>query len=271
MSAVKTRTAPALFNALRILELLSMYPSGLTLAALVSQSELAKSSAHYLLVTLERCGYVHRNARNGRYQLGIKLFSMANQALGSLGLRQRCASYLAGLRLRTKLTAHLAIFDRTEIVLVAKFESTRGAQLASWIGKRMDMHCTSLGKAVLAYLRPEEVESILGKHGLARRNENTICTRKRLYEELNQIAKTGYAIDNEEDELGVRCLGAPILAQDGRPMAAISISGAIHEFPSEEIPRLSNELLLTAKMMSRDVIDAIPQSSVPEAFKKIAC
>ncbi|HWA96601.1 MAG TPA: IclR family transcriptional regulator [Terracidiphilus sp.] len=271
MSAIKTRTAPALFNALRILDLLSMYPSGLTLADLVSQAEVAKSSAHYLLVTLERCGYVHRNARSGRYQLGIKLYSVANQALGSLGVRQRCASYLAGLRLRTKLTAHLAIFDRTEIVLVAKFESARGAQLASWIGKRMDMHCTGLGKAVLAYLPSEEVELILGKHGLARRNENTICTRKRLYEELNQVLKTGYAIDNEEDELGIRCMGAPILGLDGRPMAAISISGAVHELPAEEIPRLSSELLLTAKMMSRDVIDAIPKSIAPEALKSIAC
>lgn len=271
MSADKTRTVPALFNALRILELLAMEPGGLTLADLVQQAELAKSSVHYLLVTLERCGYVHRNARSGRYLLGVKLFSMANQAASCLELRQRCSSYLSGLRLRTGLTAHLALFDQTEIVLVAKFETTRGAQLASWIGKRMDMHCTGLGKAVLAHLPSEDVEAILRKHGLARRNENTICTRKRLNEELQKVAKAGYALDNEEDELGIRCLGAPILGLDDRPIAAISISGSLHEIPNERVQHLADELLLTSRIMKRELVDAMPKPVVPAVMNRIAC
>jgi DNA-binding IclR family transcriptional regulator len=189
MPAIKTRTVPALYNALCILELLTNSRTGLTLSELVERSDLAKSSAHYLLVTLERCGYVRRNERNGRYMLGIKLFSMANSAVGNLSLRQHTAPYLSGLRMRTGLTVHMAILERNEAVVVAKQETQRGARLASWIGKRMDMHCTAIGKAILAFLPEAEVEMIIRKRGLARHNENTIATVRRLREELDRVVK----------------------------------------------------------------------------------
>lgn len=263
MPAVKTRTVPALFNAFQILELLTNSGVGLTLPDLVEQSNLAKSSVHYLLVTLERCGYVRRSERTGRYLLGVKLFSMANSALGSLSLRQRTAAYLSGLKMRTGLTVHMAILEQSEAILVAREETQRGSRLASWIGKRMDMHCTGIGKAMLAYLPEAEVESILRKHGLARHNENTISTRRRLHEELERIAKMGYALDNEEDELGVRCIGVPILGPLGRPLAAISLAGSTHEVALEELPRLSGELLGTAKIMSRAVTDSMAFAATP--------
>src|SRR5579863_8428594 len=106
MPAVKTRTVPALHKALGILELLTISRAGATLPELVAQSGLAKSSAHYLLVTLERRGYVRRSERSGRYLLGAKLFSLANSALNGLGLRQHAAPHLFGLAMRTGLTVH---------------------------------------------------------------------------------------------------------------------------------------------------------------------
>lgn len=251
MKAIKTRTVPALYNALTILELLTDSRSGLTLPELAEQSNLAKSSAHYLLVTLERCGYVHRGEHTGRYMLGVKLFNMANSVLSSLSLRQRIQPYLSGLKMRTGLTTHLALLEQNEAVLIARQETPRGAKLASWVGKRMDMHCTAVGKAILAYLPEAEVDTIIRKHGLARRNENTICTTWRLREELERVVKTGYAVDNEEDELGVRCLGVPIIGADGRPVAAISVSGATREVIPQDFSRLSIELLQTASIMSR--------------------
>lgn len=263
MSAVKTRTVPALYKALSILELLTDSRAGLTLSQLVEQSNLAKSSAHYLLVTLERCGYVRRSDRNGRYMLGVKLFSMANSAAGSLSLRQHTAPYLSGLRMRTGLTVHMAIFERDEAVLVAKQETQRGTRLASWIGKRMDMHCTGIGKAILAFLPKAETDAIIGKRGLARHNENTIASVRRLHEELDRVIKLGYAIDNEEDELGVRCLGVPIFGPEGRPLAAISLAGSTYEMPLEDIPRLSNELLQASAAIGRAVIESMTPSSAP--------
>jgi DNA-binding IclR family transcriptional regulator len=268
MPAVKTRTVPALFNAFLILELLTNSGVGLTLPDLVEQSNLAKSSVHYLLVTLERCGYVRRSERTGRYLLGVKLFSMANSALGSLSVRQRTSAYLSGLKMRTGLTVHMAILEQSEAILVAREETQRGSRLASWIGKRMDMHSTGIGKAMLAYLPQAEVDAIIRKHGLARHNENTISTRRRLQEELDRITKMGYSLDNEEDELGVRCIGVPIFGPLGRPLAAISLAGSTQELALEDLPRLSGELLATAKMMSRAVADSMALAATPASITR---
>lgn len=258
MPAVKTRTVPALYNALSILELLTDSHSGLTLPELVEKSSLAKSSVHYLLVTLERCGYVLRNERTGRYLLGVKLFCMANSAINSLGLRQRAAPYLSGLRLRTGLTVHLAILEQNEAVLVVKLGNVRGAQLASWVGKRMDLHCTAVGKAIFAFLPGAEVDVIIRERGLARHNGNTVATAQCLRQELDRIAKTGYAFDNEEDELGVCCIGVPIFGPTGRPVAAISVAGTTTEISSKNLPRLSGDLFHTATMIGRDALDLMP-------------
>jgi DNA-binding IclR family transcriptional regulator len=257
MPALKTRTVPAVYNALNILEQLASASVGLSLADLVEQSNLAKSSVHYLLVTLERCGYVHRSERTGRYMLGVKLFSMGNMAIGSLGLRQRATSYLSGLRMRTHLTTHMAFLEGSEAVLVVRQEAQNGMRLASWIGKRMDMHCTGIGKAILAHLPQNEIEAIIQKHGLARHNENTISSVRRLHEELEHIVKMGYAFDNEEDELGVRCLGVPIFGPVGRPLAAISVAGSTEQIPLDQVPRLANELFEVAKMMNRAVVESL--------------
>jgi DNA-binding IclR family transcriptional regulator len=257
MSAIKTRMVPALYNALSILELLASSQAGLSLTDLVEHSNLAKSSVHYLLVTLERCGYVRRSERTGRYMMGVKLFSMGNLALSSLSLRQRAASYLSGLRFRTGLTVHMAILDGTEAILIAKQKTNRGNRLASWVGKRMDMHATGIGKSMLAYLPKPEVDLIVEKRGLARHNENTISSLRRLHEELEYVAKVGYALDNEEDELGVRCVGVPIFGPDGQPLAAISIAGSTEEIPVENLSRLSNELQQTAKLLSQAVVESL--------------
>jgi DNA-binding IclR family transcriptional regulator len=257
MSAIKTRMVPALYNALAILELLASSGAGLSLTELVEQSNLAKSSVHYLLVTLERCGYVRRSERTGRYMMGVKLFTMGNLALSSLSLRQRATAYLSGLRFRTGLTVHMAILDGTEAILIAKQKTNRGNHLASWVGKRMDMHATGIGKAMLAHLPKAEVDGIVEKRGLARHNENTISTLRRLHEELDYVVKMGYAVDNEEDELGVRCLGVPIFGPDGRPLAAISVAGSTEEIPLENLPHLSNELRHTAKLLSQAVVESL--------------
>ena len=252
MPAIKTRTVPALHKALGILELLTVSRTGSTLPELVAQSGLAKSSAHYLLVTLERRGYVRRSERTGRYLLGAKLFSLANSALNGLGLRQHAAPHLCGLAMRTGLTVHFAILEHNEAVLIAK-EAPSGARVATWIGKRMDLHCTAIGKSILAFLPESEIDAIIRERGLARHNENTIATPRRLREELERVTKLGYAIEDEEDELGLRCIGVPVFGPTGRPLAAISLAGLISELAPEDLPRLARELHDTAIAISHAV------------------
>ena len=119
---------------------------------LVEQSRFPRSSIHYLLVTLERRGYVQRNERTSRYLFGVNLVQLANSAWSGLSLRQQAAPFLGNLVRRAQMTAHMAILKDNEAVIVAKHSPLDGPRTATWVGKRMDVHCTGLGKALIAYL-----------------------------------------------------------------------------------------------------------------------
>ena len=244
--AQKTPTVPALDKALNILEVLAESRLGLSFPELVQRTGLAKSSVHCLLITLERRGYIHRHARTGRYMFGTRLFSLANTSIMGLTLREQAAPRLLGLAERTHLTVHMAILERGEAVLVAKYEPTGAPRLATWIGKRMEVHCTGLGKAMLAYLPDETVLGIIKEHGMPRHNENTICSSKRLLDDLELSAQRGYALDDEEDEIGLRCVGTPIREPGGEVLAAISVAGTTAQIPRESVVPLSRELNETA-------------------------
>ncbi len=258
MAAGKTSSVPAVDRAFDILDLIAQSPKGLSLPELVEQSGLPKSSVHALLLTLLRRGYLHRHGRSNRFMFGLKLFSLANMALSGVQLREQAALFLQGLVEKTGLTAHMAILEHQEGVIVAKCEPPGIFRLATWIGKRMDVHCTSLGKALLAYLDDGEVEKIIKEHGLPRHNDNTLCSRKKLKDELARTRKRGYAIDDEEDEVGLRCIGAPVFGADGRPAAAISLSGSTHQINGANLAQISKLLLETVKFLSESLLLSSP-------------
>lgn len=262
MTASKTRTVPALYNALKIIELLGESKCGLSLIELTEMCGLSKSTVHYLLVTLERCGYVCKGNRGGRYMVGMKLLGMANTALHNLALRQRTTPYLFSLRLKTGLGVHLAIYEHQEAMVIAKLESNE-RRLASWVGKRMDLHCTGIGKAILAYLPESEREDVLKRYGLARKNDNTICSMKRLQADLDQVVRLQYALDDEEDELGMRCIGVPVIGPDCRPVAAISVSGSISQLTPERFPALAAEVKTTAQSIRGAILDLTQDFMIP--------
>lgn len=263
MAASKTRTVPALYNALRIIELLAESKCGLSLVDLTQMCGLSKSTVHYLLVTLERCGYVSKGARGGRYMAGMKLLNVANAALHNLALRQRTAPFLFSLRLKTGLGVHLAIYEHQEAMVIAKLE-THERRLASWVGKRMDLHCTGIGKAILAYLPEDEREDVIKRYGLARKNDNTLCTRRRLQADLEQVVRMQYALDNEEDELGMRCIGVPIIGPDYRPVAAVSISGTVAQLTPERVPMLAAEVKTTADSIRSAILESMHDIMLPQ-------
>lgn len=258
MAAIKTQTVPALDRALSILELLAKSRAGLTLPELVEQSRFPRSSIHYLLVTLERRGYVQRNERTSRYLFGVNLVQLANSAWSGLSLRQQAAPFLGNLVRRARMTAHMAILKDNEAVIVAKHSPLDGPRTATWIGKRMDVHCTGLGKALIAYLTEPELESLLREHGLPRHNENTISSPRKLREELARVVLNGFSLDDEEDELGLRCIGAPVFDSCGRAIAAVSVSAASAQFTEESYAFLIRE----TKGAAVAIGDALAQSDL---------
>lgn len=270
MSALKTRTAPALDRALTLLELLSQSRNGLTLPELAGQASLPRSSVHYLLVTLERRGYLHRNPRTSRYLFGRQVLALANAALPSLGIRQQAGPHLQRLATQTGLTAHLAVFERDSAVVVAKHESSQSPRLPTWVGRRISLHSTSLGKAILAFLPAVELDELLAAHPLARHNQHTLASPRRLREELARVAALGHAVDNEEEELGLRCVGAPIWTPSSDTPAAVvasvSVSGAIDAITPDRVDDLARLVKSTAAALSM-IVDSsdLPMQPVQRA------
>lgn len=251
MAAIKTQTVPALDRALSIMEILGSSRAGLTLPELVAESKLPRSSVHYLLVTLERRGYIQKNERTSRYLFGLNLFHLANSAMSGLGLRHQAAPYLHSLTRRTRFTSHLAILKEHEAVLIAKNDPPTGLRMATWIGKRMDVHCTAVGKALLSRVTDKELDGIIKEHGLPRHNENTIFSPRKLREELAKVALLGHSVDDEEDELGSRCIGAPVLDGTGRPIAAVSIAGASEDITEANFDSLVRETKAAALALGK--------------------
>ena len=267
MTAIKTQTVPALDRALSILEILARSRAGLTLPEMVEQLKLPRSSVHYLLVTLERRGYLQRNERTSRYLFGMKMVQLSNMAISGLSLRQQATPYLHHLMRRTQMTVHMAILKDNEAVLIAKCDPPQGVRMATWIGKRMDVHCTGLGKALIAYLDEPELERIIREHGLPRHNENTISTPKKLREELAKVVKLGCALDDEEDELGSRCIGVPVLNPANRAIAAVSIAGTSAEMNASSFDLLVREIKSTTAGIALALAESEPDWDIATTYR----
>lgn len=242
MAADRTPSVPAVERALMLMEALAHSRNGLSLSQFVESSNLPKSSIHCLLLTLERMGYLHRSKQTGRYMFGLKLFGLANTSLSGLSIREQASPFLMQLMERTNLTVHMGVLDQYEAVLVAKYDPPGSNGLATWRGKRMEVHCTGIGKALGAYMPEEDLKTLFRLRKFPRHNENTFSTLRKVQEDFAKIRQRSYSVDDEEDEIGWRCLGAPVFDEDGKPVAAVSIAGTVHQIRSDNIPQLAEIL-----------------------------
>jgi len=250
-SGPRTQSVPALERGLLILEHLAQSRRGVTLSQLTSKLQLPRSTGHALLLTYQRCGYVQRDRETGRYRLGSRLHTLANMALAGHTLRSHCSSYLHRLMQETHATVHLAVMENGEVILIDRVEPNGNVRLATWVGKRMGLHCTAVGKAIIAHLPPGVLDELIQRQGLMRYNENTISSVRKLRAACEQIRQLGYAVDDEEEEIGVRCIGAPIYNDKGEVVAAISISGAKAQI--EDIPVRAEVVKRTAALLSQHI------------------
>jgi DNA-binding IclR family transcriptional regulator len=247
MPATKTPSVPALERGLAILELVAKSRSGLTFSQIARNVSFPKSSVHCLLLTFEREGYLRRTQSTGRYVYGPRLARLAHLALDGAGIREQAAPVLRNLTDRLGLTIHMAILEEDEAVLIAKVTPLGSQTVATWMGKRMDVHCTSLGKCLIAHLPDSEIQRLTDQRGLFRHNENTICSIARLKQELERTRREGYAIDDEEEEIGVRCIGVPLFDPNGAVIAALSVSGTIEQVSRENCAAIAGVLKAAAQ------------------------
>lgn len=242
---------PALERGILVLETLAGSQRGLTLSEISRRLEIAKSSTYHILGTLESRGYLHRHEPTGRYRLGMGVIRLARQSVDALGIRDEARPVLLRLCRQLGLSVHLAVLDGDEAVIVEKMEALGSVRVASWIGRRLALNCTSLGKCLIAHLPPEEVERRFRLRGAVRHNEKTIAAMHRVREELALVRRRGYAVDDEEDELGVRCVGAPVFGGNGETAAAISATGTTTEIPRSRLEEFGRTVRQAAEEISR--------------------
>lgn len=250
MPNLRTPSVPSLERGLAILEVLAESRKGLTLSILTHRVGLPKSSVHSLLLTLERTGYLHRNEATGRYLFGTKLFSLATKAISRLELKEEALPSLVSLARESGLTVHMAIPERGAAILIEKIDPPGLIRLATWPGKQMDLHCTGVGRALLAYSSQEEVANLIRGYGLPQHNSNTLSSARRLREELVQIRERGYSYDDEEDEVGLRCIGAPVFDRNRVCIAAISVAGTTAQIHQNNLDTLAKKVCQVADTIS---------------------
>lgn len=222
------RTVPAIRRTLAVFELLAHSRRSLTLSEISRRLELPKSSVYRILTTLEEEACVHRNRETERFSLGVKLMALSRAALEGAELREQAMPLLMRLQQKTGLTVHMAILEHRQAVLIAKLEPLAAPGVGTWVGRAMDLNSTAAGKALIAHLPQSEIARHFRSRAFVRHNQRTIVDLARLERELAGVRECGYALDNEEDELGVRCVGAPVIHGD-RVIAAVSVAGSLDQ------------------------------------------
>lgn len=252
----------AVERALAMLEAIAQAPDGLSNAEISRKLNIPKSSASYILRTLESRGYVTRDAESGKYRVGLKILSLSRGALGGRDVRGVALPIMRHLTHQTGLTSHLAVLDGADAVYIEKVEPEGFIRMDTWVGRRMRVHATSVGKAMVAYIPQEELEEILRKGGMEKRTPKTITTLPRLLKELEKVRTQGYAVDDEENNLAARCVGAPIFDERGRIEAALGLSGTTQQVGPNTMPRILEALKDAARHISMGMGYRPPQRRI---------
>lgn len=244
----------SLDRAFDILELLCRSHGGMTLAALADETGLSKSTVHRLLASMLNRGYVYQDSKGALYHAGMRICELSGYIIDNIDIVARAREPMEQLNLKTRETIHLVMQEGAEIVYIHKVESDQTSiRMFSRIGIRRPMYCTAVGKAILATLKQEEVLALWKASVRHTYTAHTITDQGEFFKEINQIREDGYAIDNEENELGIRCIAAAINDWRGYASYALSISAPASRFSDERI-RLFAPLLLETRDQIASVI-----------------
>jgi DNA-binding IclR family transcriptional regulator len=241
----------SLHKAIEILEALaSSQDQGIGITRLSRYLNLPKSTVHEVLSTFKRFRFVEQDGGNRKYRLGLRILELGNIVQSYLEVRRIASPYLQKISRMVNETAYLVVLAERRIVYIDCVESMARLRARPLFGERVPLHCTSLGKAIMAFLPEEELERIIKEEGLTRFTPNTITNPLTLKKELKKIRERGYAVDNMEHEEGICCVGAPIRNYKGEVFAAISLSGPSQRFTPERIKEMVPLVMQAAREIS---------------------
>ena len=250
MAEMKRDSVQSLERAFDLLEALAA-GGELGVTELANRTGLVPSTAHRLLHTLTKRGYVTQSPETGRYLLGYKIVEVAS---GLEHRRERLRAvarpHLEGIQRATGETVNLVVLEADRVVYIDQVEGSRNVRMFTTVGTSVPAHTTGSGKAIMALGPPDLPAALYGDRELERLTNRTLTTLAALEDDFKRIRRRGYALDNEEHEEGVGCVAAPVFDHTGRPCAAISVSGPTARFLHEHSSSLGALLIERAGMVS---------------------
>ncbi|MEJ7668847.1 MAG: IclR family transcriptional regulator C-terminal domain-containing protein [Casimicrobiaceae bacterium] len=240
-------TVQSLLRAIALLEILAEDDEGYRLVDLAARAGLSTSTTHRLLTTLEQKQFVQFSRDSSLWFVGVRCFS-----IGSAFARRRNFATLAlplmrRLRDTTGETVNLGLLDQSHVVFLTQVESRELMRAITRPGGRSPLPCTAMGQALLSAMSEQEIAEILKRHGLPRRTPNSIARPTLLHQALTAARMHGYAVDDEENAVGLRCVAAVIFDEFRRPYAAISIAGSTVRVTPRRVPDLGQQAIAAAR------------------------
>ncbi|MEM4406643.1 MAG: IclR family transcriptional regulator [Candidatus Methanomethylicaceae archaeon] len=234
----------SLEKGLLILELLAERGCPEKMESLAHRSQVKKTSCFRVLKTLTHLGFLVRDPESKAYWLGPKAIVIGLAALGGRGIREVALPYLKQLREKTGSTVNLGVLVGADVIFVERLQSDYIMESSLKVGSRLSAHCSSMGKAILAFLSENELESVLEKLILEKKTPNTITSRDHLFRELEEIRRKGFAVNNEELEIGLFAIAGPVRDYTGKAVAAINVSFPLARHTKEEALRTFCPMIL---------------------------
>ena len=236
-------------GALTVLEALASAGAGKTLAELAAECRRPKASVYRVLQTLIVRGYA-RAMGGGVYVPGPRILALAGRVRADMGLVQVAGPYLRRLESLTTETIHLGLFTGTEAIYVDKIEAREFFSVQSYVGMSMRLHRTAIGKCILAFLPADERLATLSATDLERATPRTHTSLQAIEKELANVSATGYAIDDEENHTGIRCVAAPIFREGGGVIGAVSVTAPAFRFSMDDAKALAPSVVQVARDIS---------------------
>lgn len=244
-------TVPALVRAHALLRVLGS-DGPATLSEVSRRAQVPKTTTLQLLDTMIMLGWIERAAQS-KYRLGIGLYHLGMASAQHRDLREIAAPFMHQLVAETGLACHLAVYQDGETVLVEKVEGPGFIKFDTRIGQRSPLHLTAMGRVLSAYLPPEELERRLRQRGMVKRTSRTVTDPDRFTTLVAEVRSRGFALEDEEEEPGVRCVGAPLRDLSGQVVAAISVTAVVAELPLQRVPVVADQVMATARRISQQL------------------
>lgn len=236
-------------SALQMLKVFSAEEAEIGISSLAKRLGLAKSTVHRLAVTLASEGFLEQNPENGRYRLGLSLFSLGALVRKRMDVSNEARPLLGQLRDKTQEAVRLAILSNTQVMFLYNLESSQAIGIMTYIGSLKPAFCTAEGRVLLAYAPPAALAAVV-REKLVPRTPKTPTDAAELGRALEEVRQQGYAVDDEESEVGVRGLAAPVRDLSGKVIAAVGLAGPVQRLTKKDLRSLAPEVVGTADAVS---------------------